>query len=67
MNEATLCRCLWPARIYETITGHESNCPVEKVAFEERAVEFLKIIAGSDDPNLAALANRANERRKEEA
>jgi len=25
-----ICRCLWPARRYETASGHAPDCPVEK-------------------------------------
>lgn len=61
-DEVILCQCLWPAVIYQTTTGHEFTCPVEQIAIAEKRVEFLKIIGESDDPNLAALANRDREK-----
>ena len=50
MNEPIICRCLWPAAIYETWTEHAPTCPVEVAAREERQAEFKEIAEKSDLP-----------------
>ena len=48
MKEVIVCQCLWPASIYETLTGHAPTCPIETIARKDRAVEFTLVLKESE-------------------
>jgi hypothetical protein len=48
-DEAIVCQCLWPKRVWETLTGHQPTCPVETVAKKQGRVAFTLVVEGGLD------------------